>query len=145
MGFVVGDRVTFSKTVGESDVYLFAGVTGDLAPNHVDRTYMARTGYGERIAHGVLVLGYTSTASTRMLERAGAHAVSYGYDRVRFTAPVFFGDTVTVEYTVERVDEDAGKVYSAIRVTNQDGVLCLVATHVLRLIEADLDHDDGRP
>src|SRR3954453_7780442 len=80
-----------------------------LAPNHVDRTYMARTTYGERIAHGVLVLGYSSTASTKMLERAGAHAVSYGYNRVRFTAPVFFGDTVTVAYTVERVDDDAGK------------------------------------
>ena len=136
MGFVVGDRVTFSKTVGESDVYLFAGITGDLAPNHVDRTYMAHTRYGARIAHGVLVLGYTSTASTKMLERAGAHAVSYGYDRVRFTAPVFLGDTVTVRYVVDRIDHDAGKVYSNVRVSNQDGAVCLVATHVLKLIEA---------
>ena len=64
MTFVVGDSVTFTKTVGESDVYLFAGITGDFAPNHVDRTYMARTRYGERIAHGVLVLGYSSTASS---------------------------------------------------------------------------------
>ena len=134
MGFVVGDSVTFAKTVGESDVYLFAGVTGDLAPNHVDRTYMARTTYGERIAHGVLVLGYTSTASTKMLAKAGADAVSYGYDRVRFTAPVFFGDTITVHYQVERIDEAERKVYSAIRVSNQDGVLCLVATHILKLI-----------
>jgi acyl dehydratase len=134
MGFVVGDSVTFAKTVGESDVYLFAGVTGDFAPNHVDRTYMARTTYGERIAHGVLVLGYTSTASSLMLARAGADAVSYGYDRVRFTAPVFFGDTITVHYEVERIDEAEGKVHSAIRVSNQDGVLCLVATHILKLI-----------
>ena len=134
MGFVVGDNVTFAKTVGESDVYLFAGVTGDFAPNHVDRTYMARTTYGERIAHGVLVLGYSSTASTRMLAKAGADAVSYGYDRVRFTAPVFFGDTITVHYQVERIDEAERKVYSAIRVSNQDGVLCLVATHILKLI-----------
>ena len=135
MGFVVGDSVTFAKTVGESDVYLFAGVTGDLAPNHVDETYMARTSYGARIAHGVLVLGYTTAASTRMLQKAGADAVSYGYDRVRFTAPVFFGDTVTVHYEVERIDEAAGKVYNAVRVSNQDGVLCLVATHILKLIE----------
>ena len=134
MGFVVGDNVTFAKTVGESDVYLFAGVTGDFAPNHVDRTYMARTTYGERIAHGVLVLGYTSTASSLMLAKAGADAVSYGYDRVRFTAPVFFGDTITVHYQVERIDEAERKVYSAIRVSNQDGVLCLVATHILKLI-----------
>jgi len=136
MGFVVGDSVTFAKTVGESDVYLFAGVTGDFAPNHVDETYMARTSYGRRIAHGVLVLGYTSTASARMLAKVGADAVSYGYDRVRFTAPVFFGDTVTVHYEVERIEEAAGKVFSAVRVSNQDGVLCLVATHILKLIEA---------
>ncbi|OLE21962.1 MAG: dehydratase [Actinobacteria bacterium 13_1_20CM_3_71_11] len=136
MGFVVGDSVTFAKTVSESDVYLFAGVTGDLAPNHVDSTYMARTTYGERIAHGVLVLGYSSAASTRMLAKAGADAVSYGYDRVRFTAPVFFGDTITVHYEVERIDEAERKVYNAVRVSNQDGVLCLVATHILKLIEA---------
>jgi acyl dehydratase len=135
MGFLVGDSVTFAKTVGESDVYLFAGVTGDLAPNHVDETYMARTAYGARIAHGVLVLGYTTAASTRMLAKAGADAVSYGYDRIRFTAPVFFGDTVTVHYEVERIDEAAGRVYCAIRVSNQDGVLCLVATHILKLME----------
>ncbi|WP_425547556.1 MaoC/PaaZ C-terminal domain-containing protein [Actinomadura vinacea] len=55
MGFQVGDEVTFSKTVAESDVYLFAGVTGDLAPNHVDAEYMAGTPYGRRVAHGVLV------------------------------------------------------------------------------------------
>ena len=91
MAFVVGDSVTFTKTVGETDVYLFAGITGDFAPNHVDREYMARTRYGERIAHGVLVLGYASTASSRMLERSGEHAVSYGYDRVRFCGPVFLG------------------------------------------------------
>ena len=136
MTFVVGDSVTFTKTVGETDVYLFAGITGDFAPNHVDRTYMERTRYGERIAHGVLVLGYASTASSRMLAKAGADAVSYGYDRVRFCGPVFLGDTVTVHYEVERVDEAQRKVYSAVRVANQDGTVCLAATHILKLIDA---------
>jgi acyl dehydratase len=137
VGFTVGDVVTFGKTVSESDVYLFAGVTGDLAPNHVNAKYMEGTPYGRRIAHGVLVLGYTSTASTRALELAAEHAVSYGYDRVRFTAPVFFGDTLTVTYTTERVDAGERKVYSAVRVTNQDDELCLVATHVLKLIDVE--------
>jgi len=136
VGFTVGDSVTVTKTVGETDVYLFAGITGDFAPNHVDKVYMAGTAYGERIAHGVLVLGYASTASSRMLERAGEHAVSYGYDRVRFCAPVYLGDTVTVHYTVERMDEADGKVYSAVRVTNQDGTVCLAATHILKRIAA---------
>jgi 3-hydroxybutyryl-CoA dehydratase len=134
VAFAVGDVTTFAKTVAESDVYLFAGITGDLAPNHVDARYMASTLYGRRIAHGVLVLGYTSTASTRALERAGEHGVSYGYDRVRFCAPVFLGDTITVRYTVERIEPGERKVYSAVRVTNQDDVVCLAATHVLKLI-----------
>jgi 3-hydroxybutyryl-CoA dehydratase len=136
VAFAVGDVTTFAKTVAESDVYLFAGITGDLAPNHVDARYMASTPYGRRIAHGVLVLGYTSTTSTRALERAGEHGVSYGYDRVRFCAPVFLGDTITVHYAVERIEPADRKVYSAVRVTNQDGVVCLAATHVLKLIDA---------
>lgn len=136
MPFIVGNAVTFSKTVSESDVYGFAGITGDLARNHVDAAYMAGTPYGERIAHGVLLLGYTSTASTRALEDAGEHAVSYGYDRVRFPAPVFLGDTVTVTYTTERIDPGEQKIYSKVLATKQDGAVCLAATHVLKLIEA---------
>jgi acyl dehydratase len=85
----IGDRVTFSKTVGESDVYLFAGITGDLGPNHVNETYMQKSAYGTRIAHGALLIGYMSTASTMVCEKAISKGidetpVSLGYDRVRF-------------------------------------------------------------
>lgn len=135
----VGETVTFRKTVGESDVYLFAGITGDLAPNHVDEVYMGQTPYGRRIAHGVLVLGYSSTASTELLKRMGVAGVSYGYDRVRFTAPVFLGDTVTVTYRVAEIDDEAGKVRSDIEITRQDGTLCLVATHILKLLSPPVD------
>jgi 3-hydroxybutyryl-CoA dehydratase len=130
----VGETVTFRKTVGESDVYLFAGITGDLAPNHVDEVYMGQTVYGRRIAHGVLVLGYSSTASTALLARFDLSGASYGYDRVRFTAPVFLGDTVTVTYRVVEVDP-AGKIRSEITITRQDGTVCLVATHILQLLD----------
>jgi 3-hydroxybutyryl-CoA dehydratase len=130
----VGETVTFRKTVGESDVYLFAGITGDLAPNHVDAEFMATTRYGRRIAHGVLVLGFSSTASTALLARIGQAGVSYGYDRVRFTAPVFIGDTVTVSYRVAEVDDPERMIRSQIEVTRQDGTLCLVATHILKLL-----------
>ncbi|MGH6914794.1 MAG: MaoC/PaaZ C-terminal domain-containing protein, partial [Geminicoccales bacterium] len=100
----VGDTVTFAKTVSESDVYLFAGISGDLAPNHVDEQYMSKTRYGRRIAHGALLIGFMSTASSLMIQQhAGLDGdetpVSLGYDRIRFTAPVFFGDTVRVVYT----------------------------------------------
>ena len=99
----LGASTSFSKTVSESDVYLFAGVTGDLAPNHVDEQFMRKTPYGRRIAHGALLVGYMSTASTMvnnlMAERVPSiFPVSLGYDKVRFLKPVFLGDTITVRY-----------------------------------------------
>ena len=88
----VGDRATFSKTVGETDVYLFAGITGDLSPNHVNKSYMEKSSFGRLQAHGALLVGYMSTASTLAIANARADAdetpVSLGYDRIRFLAPV---------------------------------------------------------
>ena len=135
----VGDRVRFSKTVSESDVYLFAGITGDLAPNHVDEAYMRGTPYGRRIAHGALLIGFMSTASTMMVERHGGLAqgetpVSLGYDRVRFTAPVFLGDTITVSYTIAEVDPTRRRSRSKIEVSNQQGEIVAVAEHILKWV-----------
>ena len=70
----VGDTTSFSKTVSESDVYLFAGISGDFAPNHVNKAYMEKSGYGRLIAHGALLVGFMSTCSTRIAERFGATA-----------------------------------------------------------------------
>ena len=67
----VGDSVTFAKTVGETDIYLFAGITGDFSVNHVNEQYMAQSKYGRRIAHGALMVGYMSTCSTKMIEQCG--------------------------------------------------------------------------
>jgi len=128
----VGDYVSFSKTVGESDVYLFAGITGDFSPNHVDEEAMKETPYGRRIAHGVLSLGFASTTSTMIVERAEARAVSYGYDRIRFVRPILIGDTVTVTYTVEEVREQESKTHAKIEIRNQHDELCTVAEHILK-------------
>ena len=134
----IGDSVSFSKTVGESDVYLFAGITGDLAPNHVDEEYMKRSSYGTRIAHGALLIGYMSTASSMAIagSRTGDEEtpVSLGYDRIRFLAPVFLGDTITVQYQIVSVDEERRRSVSDIRVTNQSGELVAVAQHILKWV-----------
>ena len=130
----IGDSVSFAKTVGESDVYLFAGITGDFSPNHVNKEVMAATPYKERIAHGVLSVGYASTTSTLMIEKAGATAVSVGYDRIRFVKPIFIGDTVTVTYTISEIDEESMKTRAEIEVTNQHGELCTVAQHILKFL-----------
>ena len=57
IGVEVGDSTRFAKTVGETDVYLFAGITGDFAANHVNEQAMAETGFGRRFAHGALLVG----------------------------------------------------------------------------------------
>jgi 3-hydroxybutyryl-CoA dehydratase len=136
----VGDETSFTKTVGESDVYLFAGITGDLSPNHVDREAMAHTRYGERLAHGVLSLGFASTASTQLIARSGGTAVSYGYDRVRFVAPVLIGDTLTTTYTVVEIDDERRRTRANVSIANQRGETCTVAEHVMVFLG-----DDERP
>ena len=130
----IGDSVSFSKTVGESDVYLFAGITGDFSPNHVNKEIMGKTPYKERIAHGALSIGFASTTSTLMIEKAKATAVSAGYDRIRFIRPVFIGDTVTVTYTIAEIDEEGLKTRADIEVTNQHGEVCTVAQHILKFL-----------
>ena len=135
-----GAVARFTKTVGESDVYLFAGITGDLAPNHVDADFMARTPFGERIAHGVLIVGFMSTASSRIVEEAVRQGstlvpVSLGYDRIRFIDAVRIGDTVTVHYTIAEVDQTSRRTTSKIEVENQHGKLVAVATHIMKWLD----------
>jgi acyl dehydratase len=133
----VGKRVTVRKTVGETDVYLFAGVSGDFAPLHVDEDYMRSTPYGRRIAHGALMIAYMSRASTEMardLPELPGTIVSYGYDRIRFPKPVFIGDTVTVTYEIAEHDPAAGKIFSRVTCTNQRNEVVAAATHILKIV-----------
>ena len=65
----VGERARFTKTIGETDVYLFAGITGDFAPNHVDKSYMERSKFGRLQAHGALIVGFMSTAASMVTGR----------------------------------------------------------------------------
>lgn len=134
----VGHAVSFTKTVSESDVYLFAGVTGDLSPNHVDKSYMARSKYGRRMAHGALLVGFMSTASSMAIAHCrddeSETPVSVGFDRVRFIKPVFLGDTVTVAYEIISVDLVRRRSMSKIEITNQDGTLVAVASHILQWV-----------
>jgi 3-hydroxybutyryl-CoA dehydratase len=130
----IGLRTRFTKTVSESDVYLFAGITGDLDPNHVDEEYCRKTSLGHRVAHGALILGYTSAASTRILQDFDRPMVSVGYDRIRFLKPVYFGDTITVDYEIASVVPEKERVIAKIEVKNQRDELVAVATHIMQLV-----------
>ena len=135
----VGDTYRFAKTVGETDIVMFAGITGDFSETHINDQYMKeRSNLGGRIAHGALLVGYMSTASTISIahiihqEDLMDFPVSAGYDRIRFLKPVRLGDTVTVTYTVTTVDKERGRSVARVEVTNQAGELKAVAEHIMR-------------
>lgn len=144
----VGESVSFEKTVGETDVYLFAGITGDFSGNHVSAAFMRTSQYGQRIAHGALLVGYMSTVSTRLIDVAlarglGGTPVSLGYDRIRFLAPVFFGDTVFVTYRIVEVDVAQRRTRAAIEVKSDRSPLVAVGEHLMKWL--DRGEAEGAP
>lgn len=131
----IGLSTSFRKTVSESDVYLFAGITGDLSPNHVDEEFMKSTPYGGRIAHGALLVGYMSGCSTDIVAQCvtlkNFQPVSTGYDRIRFLKGVLIGDTIELVYKITSADEDKSRTIADITIVNQRGELCAAATHIM--------------
>ena len=133
----IGDSTSFTKTVSESDVYQFAGITGDFSPNHVNRVYMEKSSYGRLMAHGALLVGFMSTVSTQIIahsRQADETPVSVGYDKVRFLKPVFLGDTVTVAYVVNDIDTVRRRSKAGIEVSNQNNEVVAVASHILQWV-----------
>ena len=133
----VGETVKFSKTVGESDVYLFAGITGDFAGHHVNEEYMRGTVFGQRIAHGAMLVGFMATTSSMMIARCLEKGieetpVSLGFDRIRFVKPVFIGDTVSVVYTIADIDPERSRSTARVEITNQRGEVVAVGEHILK-------------
>lgn len=113
----VGDKASFSKTVSEVDVYNFAGVTGDFNPAHIDQTYAENSLFKKRIAHGILSAGFISTVIGTKLPGPGA---IYLKQNLKFTAPVYYGDTITAEVEVIARDEDKNRVTLKTTCRNQD-------------------------
>lgn len=93
----VGQFAEFSKTVTESDVILFAGITGDFNPAHIDEVQASRSRFGGRIAHGMLSAGFISACIAMRLPGPGT---IYLTQSLTFTRPVKIGDTVTARVEV---------------------------------------------
>ena len=133
----IGDNTSFTKTVSESDVYQFAGITGDFSPNHVNKVYMEKSSYGRLMAHGALLVGFMSTVSTMAIAHcrdAEETPVAVGYDKIRFLKPVFLGDTVSTVYKISEIDVERRRSTALIEVTNQDNDLVAVGSHILQWV-----------
>ena len=121
----IGDSASFSKTLSETDIYLFAGVTGDLNPAHVNAVAAAEGMFKQRIAHGMLSASFISTVLAMHLPGPGTIYVA---QEVQFRGPVFIGDTVTARVEcIEKLDQRKWAKFKT-TVTNQDGKLVVDGT-----------------
>ena len=116
----------------------FAELSGDAHPIHLDAEYARQTVYGKRLAHGILMIGFMSTASTILFQsiasRLGRADISVGYDRIRFIHPVFEGDVITATARLTSTQPDRLRAICEERCTNQDGIDVVVGTHILQFV-----------
>lgn len=114
----VGDKASYSKTCTSEDVFLFAKISGDVNPIHLNEPFARTTQFGRRIAHGMYTSALVSAAVALRLPGPGS---IYLGQETRFSAPVFIDDTITVELEVESVREDKPVVGLLFDCKNQDG------------------------
>ena len=124
----VGDTAQFTKTVSEADVYLFAGVTGDFNPAHIDEEYAKKTYFGTRIAHGLLSAGFISTVLGNRLPGPGS---VYLRQELTFLGAVKIGDTITAAVEVLEIDTVKGRVRLLTTCDNQEGKRVLTGEAVV--------------
>jgi 3-hydroxybutyryl-CoA dehydratase len=116
----VGDSAQISKTITEGDIELFARVTGDFNPVHLDQTYAEKTIFKGRIAHGLLSVGLVSAVLGNILP---GHGTIYLSQEVKFLAPVRIGDTITARVEVIELIPEKNRARFRTTCVNQEGKL----------------------
>jgi len=124
----VGQSASYTKTITEADVILFAGITGDNNPAHMNEVYAKETMFKGRIVHGMLSAGLISTVLGMYLPGPGS---IYAKQDIKFLAPVRFNDTITATCTVKEKITERNRVIMDCKVTNQDGADVIVGEAVL--------------
>jgi len=114
--FYVGQSARTAKTISESDVYLFAGITGDMNPMHINVQHAKDTRFQNRIAHGILSAGLISAVLGMQLPGPGC---IYLGQQLKFLRPVYIGDTITAEATITAIDREKNRVVLSTVCTNQ--------------------------
>ncbi|OPY82781.1 MAG: (R)-specific enoyl-CoA hydratase [Smithella sp. PtaU1.Bin162] len=123
-----GDAAEFSKTVTETDIYLYAGITGDFNPAHVNEAYAKNTFFKTRIAHGMLTAGFISAILANQLPGPGT---IYLKQELSFLAPVRIGDTITGRVEVIELITEKNRIRLKTSCINQDGVVVLTGEAVV--------------
>lgn len=126
----IGQSASLTKTITETDVYLFAGITGDLNPAHVNEAYASGTRFQHRIAHGMLSAGLISAVLGTQLPGPGS---IYMGQTLKFLAPVYFGDTLTATATVKELIPEKNRAVLSTEVVNQNGTVVTTGEATLLL------------
>ena len=116
--FAVGQTANMTRTVLEMDVVLFATITGDANPVHLDTDAGTRAGFGGRIAHGALTVGFVSATMAMQLPGPGAVYLSQS---VRFLRPVRIGDAITTRVEIVEVKSEQRQLRLSTECRNQAG------------------------
>jgi 3-hydroxybutyryl-CoA dehydratase len=127
----IGEEASLTRTITETHIVLYAGLTGDMNPVHMDAEQAGQSMFKERIAHGMLVAGLISTVLGNQLP--GPNSIYLGQD-LKFTAPVKIGDTVTVAVTVTGKRDDKRIIKLRTIVSNQRGETVIDGNAVMKKI-----------
>ena len=125
----VGQCASFSKTISESDVYLFAGITGDFNAVHINQVAAEQSVFKTRVAHGMLSASLLSTVGGMMLGTPGG---LYVEQTLRFRRPVFIGDTLTARAELTSIDAAKRCLHCATTIVNQHGKVVIDGASVLQ-------------
>lgn len=127
----IGDDASFAKTITETDIVQYAGITGDFNPIHIDAEYAKQSMFKERVAHGMLVSGLISAVlGTRL---PGPNSIYLAQD-LKFAAPVKIGDTVTALVTVTEKRDDKRIMMLKTTVSNQRGEVVVDGRAVIKKV-----------
>jgi 3-hydroxybutyryl-CoA dehydratase len=118
----VGDGASFAKTISETDIYLYAGITGDFNPAHIDEGYASQTFFKSRIAHGMLTAGLISAILGTRFPGPGT---IYLRQELSFLAPVRIGDTITASVEVIEMHPEKNRIRLKTFCKNQEGIMVL--------------------
>ena len=125
----IGQKEFAQKTISETDIYLYAGITGDLKPAHINEEYAKNTFFKGRIAHGMLTAGLISAVVGMRLPGPGT---IYLAQELKFTAPVRIGDTIKAEGEVIELIPEKNIAVIKTTCTNQDGTVVLTGTATVK-------------
>ncbi|HCF70602.1 MAG TPA: enoyl-CoA hydratase [Syntrophomonas sp.] len=116
-----GNVETMTKTMTESDIMLWVGITGDMNPVHIDKEYGKTTRFKDVVVPGLCVAGLISTAVTKV-----TFGNVYAMQNLKFVKPVYIGDTITATATIKEKLEEKHMVQIETTCTNQKGEVVIV-------------------